>query len=783
MIEWIISSLVLIVLVISLRFILKGKISLRLQYALWFLVLIRLLIPFNFGTSEVSVINAVPERVIQFTVPERKLEVPTINPGSPPVPTEKISRDVTPESSVTQPMMPSAVDNTPIKEQIPKTDVLKRVWITGSLLLGLVFIGTNILFYIKVRKTRRPFDLNSYKLPVYITDAIDTPCLFGLLNPTIYLTPETVVDERTLHYAIEHELTHFRHGDYLWSLLRGVCLALHWYNLLVWWAAILSRNDSELACDEATISRIGEDNRAEYGRTLIGMTCQKRPALLLGATTMTGSKSSIKERIMFISKKPQTAIYTLLAVLFIAVVAVGCTFTGANVDKKEERISIDFSHNLSPSIVDYAKDIAMITYNHYTEDCGYEILEAKIVDIREMYSGTDAPNHGLKIFRFEAHYRPKDMSKVMFVDNLRVEDGYLVDDMPLLLMCWHNESGEEPTWERICHFSPQEILTTYVQPEMLMKYGNEYKAAAIEQYKLARDRDETIWGGVNLDYLEKNVVEAGFTAFVTGTYEEIGQKWVNEYLAQHLNTNEDNPLHVRDYAVLDNEFIAESMFLTSKKLIFKVEWVFLASDSEAFGKYYSGVAVPMHSDKYPQYRNWMYQRLYIQLMQTGEGEWRESGSSTDGAGGWGYMYHDHDGYNPLMDESAFESLSYISNDNKDLAFTPLFLAELDWQAFESLYGVEGWQILLKAIDKACLTEGLIYDSESNLMWSDVYPNDQAYRNLYVMLSAQNSYGMFTEGLTQILIKQRNYNPEIFNLCLESLKPEQRHRIYRLLKIL
>ena len=62
MMQWIISSSVLIAVVIALRFALRGKISLRMQYALWLLVLVRLLVPVSFGTSDLSVMNAVPER-------------------------------------------------------------------------------------------------------------------------------------------------------------------------------------------------------------------------------------------------------------------------------------------------------------------------------------------------------------------------------------------------------------------------------------------------------------------------------------------------------------------------------------------------------------------------------------------------------------------------------------------------------------------------------------------------------------------------------------------------
>lgn len=57
MVEWIVSSSVLIAVVILLRFVLKGKINLRLQYALWALVLARLLVPVSFGDTALSVGN------------------------------------------------------------------------------------------------------------------------------------------------------------------------------------------------------------------------------------------------------------------------------------------------------------------------------------------------------------------------------------------------------------------------------------------------------------------------------------------------------------------------------------------------------------------------------------------------------------------------------------------------------------------------------------------------------------------------------------------------------
>ena len=138
-----------------------------------------------------------------------------------------------------------------------------------------------------------------------VSPAAGSPCLFGLLRPAIYLTPETDADEAARRHCLAHERTHFRHGDHIWSALRCVCLALHWFDPLVWWAAALSRTDAELACDESTIGHLGESERASYGRTLLRMTCEKRPALHVTATMMTDSGRGLRERITLLVKKPR----------------------------------------------------------------------------------------------------------------------------------------------------------------------------------------------------------------------------------------------------------------------------------------------------------------------------------------------------------------------------------------------------------------------------------------------------------------------------------------------
>ena len=333
MIEWVVSSCILILAVIALRYLLRGKISLRLQYALWLLVLARLLIPVSFGSTDISVMSVV-EKAPAVQAVESVRDVDTIWQAD--------------NGSVQGLPAGAAADNAPL-QIAPRTTsddqfsrmssaltlrkILLPVWWGGAAVTLLVFLTANLCFAARLRKSSRPLIVEGASLPVYVARERAVPCLFGLFRPAVYVTPEAEEDDTLLRHTVAHETTHFRHGDHVWALLRAVCLALHWWNPLVWWAAKLSRQDGELACDEATIRALGESERAAYGRTLIRMACGRGASPLLTATTMDGGKTSLHERIVLLAKKPRTAVTAAIVVVLAAALCVGCTFTGA---KKNE---------------------------------------------------------------------------------------------------------------------------------------------------------------------------------------------------------------------------------------------------------------------------------------------------------------------------------------------------------------------------------------------------------------------------------------------------------------
>ena len=342
MIEWMVSSSVLILVLIMVRGSFKGKINLRLQYSLWILVLVRLLVPVSFGNSEFSIINLLPETILQEDFSDKAESVQGKLPAV--IPVVDASVEETGEKQKTITGMPYGIsigsdaehpiETKPehiqtLKAGISFLELWKIIWLLGVVLVGSVFLTANVMFACRIRKTRKKVENSNGHLRIYWTEALDTPCLFGLFSPAIYLTPESMEKETTQRHIIEHETTHYRHGDHIWAMLRGICLMLHWYNPLVWWAAALSGADAELACDEGTILRLGEQERADYGHTLLDMTCRKRSNRLVAATMMTGGKRRMKERITLLVKNPKMATITLIAVSALALVAVGCTFTGS----------------------------------------------------------------------------------------------------------------------------------------------------------------------------------------------------------------------------------------------------------------------------------------------------------------------------------------------------------------------------------------------------------------------------------------------------------------------
>ncbi len=357
MTAWILSSCALIAAIMLLRRLLRGRMDPRLTYALWLLAALRVLIPTSLFTAPVSVsglaersgVTEAVETVRYSTERQTAYAAGTPSGSEAQLPAALQEprdwgwnvTDVHLDSSraaTAQEAGGSAGADPYTRLDVTVTHdrfaVLRIVWYTGMGLAAVWFLFVNLRFALRLRRSRRPCEGElpvPCPLPVYVVSGLPSPCLFGLIRPAVYLN-DAALGSGHLDHVLVHELTHRRHLDHWWALVRCACLAVQWFNPLVWIAAGLSRQDCETACDAAAIRRLGEPERLSYGRTLVGMIAagSRRPsALLETATTMTGSVSSIRERVTLIAKKPKMTAVTLVSVLLIAALAVGCTFGGA----------------------------------------------------------------------------------------------------------------------------------------------------------------------------------------------------------------------------------------------------------------------------------------------------------------------------------------------------------------------------------------------------------------------------------------------------------------------
>lgn len=362
--EILLTSSVLILALLVLREVFREKISRRVQYALWGLVALRLLIPGNLPGVDFSVLSVSEPARIQM---EQRLEGDPIYVLSVQRTELTLDSNAPPEPAILLPIegryskVTSAKGVTMTSYALSLEEALGLVWIIGMGCMAAWMVWTNLRFGRMLRKKRIPLELPECKYPVFLMEeGLVSPCLFGVFKPAVYLTPGVLESDEALRHVLAHEETHGRHQDPVWALLRNICLAVYWFDPLVWWAAAVSKEDCELACDEGALTRLGEDERIPYGQTLLRLIpLQKaKGGVLLTATTMTSDKKRMKERIMRIAENKKMKTAALCALLVVVTALCAVTFTGCTADAAVEEDTPDIPTIDLPVAVPAEKDDA-----------------------------------------------------------------------------------------------------------------------------------------------------------------------------------------------------------------------------------------------------------------------------------------------------------------------------------------------------------------------------------------------------------------------------------------
>lgn len=308
-----VSALILAVLLV--RAIFKNRVPKRMVYTLWLVVLVKLCLP---GTL-VS-LPVLPAE--EAAAPVQRVELP-----AQPFPAQQPAQAVTqPQKPVQQPVSPAQEATEAPAKPLTAMQIFQIVWAGGSALLGLWLFGTWLVFMVQLHKSRRFLGRHG-RTRIYISSTVKSPCLAGLV-PAVYLT-EDVLQTDSTELILRHELTHLRHLDFLWSLCRTAAVIAYWWNPFIWLAAICSKRDAELACDEAVAAGLSDAQRLVYARAILAQAPRKAAALSLAGPP-------VKERILFLTKKQRTSVLCVILALLLIVSAAGCSITELTRQKSGE---------------------------------------------------------------------------------------------------------------------------------------------------------------------------------------------------------------------------------------------------------------------------------------------------------------------------------------------------------------------------------------------------------------------------------------------------------------
>lgn len=300
----------IIVILIVMKRIFKNHLTNRMQYNLWFILLVLLAVPFlPISYFRFDMLFSWIEKLKTGVVSDTAM---TIN--------NSVIHSTDTNSGLMEDFALSVSKNTSSYLSL----LLYAIWITGILVMT-VFLIKSKLYLNKIKKSSlilQNKDVTKlYKeclqemgikrnIPVYSTAFLKSPVITGLFQPKIYLPIHLISDYNAtdMRYMLLHELQHYKHKDLFANYIINITSVLYWFNPLVWYALGIMKNDREIACDTSVLNILKESEYETYGNTLINFASKISFLSIPFASGIGGNMKQIKQRIINIAsyKKPTT---------------------------------------------------------------------------------------------------------------------------------------------------------------------------------------------------------------------------------------------------------------------------------------------------------------------------------------------------------------------------------------------------------------------------------------------------------------------------------------------
>ena len=319
------------------RFIFKNRISPKLQYLMWWLLILRLLMPV---TPDIGLHFNLQDMLLKQA---HQAELPTpapvldVAPASVPS-TQSSYESVTPTVQPDTDVAPSQHVN-PTKS----TDwysIVFVVWLLGAIgFLGwLIFVKLRYyesLQHLMAGGPREVYELYDRcckelcvkPLPLWIVNKSMSPGIAFFGEPVLLVPLSLCGDESRLRFALLHELTHKKRGDHYMTLLLNILRAVYWFDPVVHLAFSELRADMESACDSDVLAYIGHEHKRGYLTVILDMFSYDTEPIL--GMSQIRSKRMAKRRMKGAFMKNRTSPAFRAITLCIALIMSLCCFTTA----------------------------------------------------------------------------------------------------------------------------------------------------------------------------------------------------------------------------------------------------------------------------------------------------------------------------------------------------------------------------------------------------------------------------------------------------------------------
>lgn len=319
------------------RFILKNRISSKLQYLMWWLLILRLLMPvtpdigLHFNLQDMLLKQA---HQAELPTPAPVLDVAPASVPNTQSSYESVAPAVQPDTDVA----PSQHVN-PAKS----TDwysIVFVVWLLGAIgFLGwLIFVKLRYyesLQHLMAGGPREVYELYDRcckelgvkPLPLWIVNKSMSPGIAFFGEPVLLVPLSLCGDESRLRFALLHELTHKKRGDHYMTLLLNILRAVYWFDPVVHFAFSELRADMESACDSDVLAYIGHEQKRGYLTVILDMFSYDTEPIL--GMSQIRSKRMAKRRMKGAFMKNRTSPAFRAITLCIALIMSLCCFTTA----------------------------------------------------------------------------------------------------------------------------------------------------------------------------------------------------------------------------------------------------------------------------------------------------------------------------------------------------------------------------------------------------------------------------------------------------------------------